>query len=149
MGKGRKGYRFNWEDWHIREAIRAAIDAGSEEAAERVWKRAVTSNEFADSGESKKEWATLRKTIDVKKSKFEHGGHLVTASAPHANLVEYGHNMVVGGSMPGRKATKIERSGTGRIVGHVAPRPFLRNALKAEKKNAERIIMDKVKDAIR
>jgi HK97 gp10 family phage protein len=50
---------------------------------------------------------TLRKSIRAKKSKFEDGGAIVIASAPHAHLVEYGH----GGPNPAQ------------------PHPFLRKAL--------------------
>lgn len=58
----------------------------------------------------------LRKTIRAKKSRFEDGGWIVVASAPHAHLVEFGHAMV----------TKH-----GREVGTVTAHPFLRPALDA------------------
>jgi HK97 gp10 family phage protein len=49
----------------------------------------------------------LRKSIKAKKSKFEDGGAIVIATAPHAKLVEFGH----GGQNP------------------APPHPFLRKAL--------------------
>jgi len=33
----------------------------------------------------------LKRSIKAKKSKFEDGGWIVQATAPHAHLVEYGH----------------------------------------------------------
>ena len=55
----------------------------------------------------------LYDTIKAKKSKFQNGGYIVKAAAPHAHLVEYGHAMV---------------THDGRTVGHVAAHPFLRLA---------------------
>lgn len=42
-------------------------------------------------GKVKVKTGNLRKSIRAKKSKFEGGGAIVVASAPHAHLVEYGH----------------------------------------------------------
>ena len=55
---------------------------------------------------------TLRKKIRVRKSKYDGGGYIVVASAPHAHLVEYGHALV-------RNV---------KTIGRIAPRPFLRSA---------------------
>ena len=54
----------------------------------------------------------LRKKIRVRKSKYDGGGYIVIAAAPHAHLVEYGHALVK----------------NGKTIGRVAPRPFLRKA---------------------
>ena len=64
----------------------------------------------------------LRKSIRKRKSKFVDGGYIVIASGRnrgkdkgfHAHLVEFGHLKVLWGR---------------RTSEHVAPRPFMRNAL--------------------
>ena len=58
----------------------------------------------------------LKKSIRAKKSKFEDGGWIVIADAPHAFLVEYGH----GGPQP------------------ALPHPFLRKAFEANMAEAIR-----------
>lgn len=63
------------------------------------------------------------------------------AGDPHAHLVEFGHRMVVGGTVPriGVKAGKTPRArnpkntGKGRVVGQVPPHPFVRPAEDANK----------------
>jgi HK97 gp10 family phage protein len=58
----------------------------------------------------------LKKSIRAKKSKFEDGGAIVQASAPHSHLVEFGH----GGPKP------------------APPHPFLRPALEKNITEARR-----------
>ena len=60
---------------------------------------------------------TLKKSIRAKKSKFEDGGWIVQATAPHAFLVEYGH----GGPKP------------------APPHPYLRPALDKNINEASRL----------
>ena len=55
----------------------------------------------------------LKRSIKSQKSRYENGGYIVKATAPHAHLVEYGHIMVTRG---------------GRVVGHVPAHPFLHKA---------------------
>lgn len=61
----------------------------------------------------KSETGNLVKSIRVKKSRYENGGYIVQATAPHAFNVEYGHAMV---------------THDGIVIGHVAAHPFLRGA---------------------
>lgn len=50
--------------------------------------------------------------------------------APHAHLVEYGHQLVKGGPL----------DGDGKVVGHVPAHPFLRPAYDEQQENAVRAI---------
>lgn len=54
---------------------------------------------------------TLRSRIRRKKSKFDKATHIVGAFAPHAHLIEFGHDI------------KVDKGGA--VLGHVAARPFL------------------------
>ena len=55
----------------------------------------------------------LKRSISSQKSRFEGGGYIVKATAPHAHLVEYGHLKVLPGGI---------------VAGHVPAHPFLHNA---------------------
>ena len=88
--------------------IMDAIDQNLEATAQYVEKEARISAEFQD------KTGLLRKKIKLKKSKFEDGGWIVVARAPHAHLVEYGHVAIPPGDLEG---------------GRVPPHPFLRPAL--------------------
>jgi hypothetical protein len=50
----------------------------------------------------------LRKSIKMKKSRYQGGGYIARAGAPHAHLIEYGYRTKSGGVVP--------------------PRPFMRTA---------------------
>ncbi len=65
--------------------IMDAIDQNLEETAQFVEREARISAAFRD------KTGKLRKAIKLKKSKFEDGGWIVVARAPHAHLVEFGH----------------------------------------------------------
>lgn len=67
----------------------------------------------------------LKKSIRKKPSKIHEGQVLVGAFVPHAHLVEYGHAQV---------------DHVGRVVGHVAARPFLRPAEEAVKARLREIL---------
>lgn len=54
---------------------------------------------------------TLRKSIKAWKSSSEEGVYIVGATAPHAHLIEKGHD--------------IKTKKGGEVVGHVAARPFV------------------------
>ncbi|MGX7950482.1 HK97 gp10 family phage protein [Oleidesulfovibrio alaskensis] len=56
----------------------------------------------------------LVKSVRARPSKFEAGGYIVVVRAPHAHLVEYGHNIV-------------DRKGV--VRGKVRPHPFFRPAI--------------------
>lgn len=88
--------------------ILQAIDENLEDVASFVENEAQTTADFAD------KTGTLRKRIKKKKSKFEEGGWIVVARAPHAHLVEYGHVMIAWGRVTGKR---------------VPPHPFMRPAL--------------------
>lgn len=55
----------------------------------------------------------LKKSISTQKSRYENGGYIVKATAPHAHLVEFGHLLVLPGGI---------------VAGHVPAHPFLHNA---------------------
>ena len=88
--------------------IMDAIDQNLEETAQFVEQEAKISAAFRD------KTGKLRKTIKLKKSKFEDGGYIVQARAPHAHLVEFGHVKFLWGKPTSER---------------VPPHPFLRPAL--------------------
>ena len=88
--------------------ILKAIDQNLEETASMVEREAKAASSFHDKS------GKLRKSISMKKSKFEDGGWIVVARAPHAHLIEYGHVKILWGKPTGDR---------------VKPRPFLRPAL--------------------
>lgn len=88
--------------------IMDAIDKNLEATAQFVEQEAKVSAAFQD------KTGKLRKSIKLKQSKFEDGGWIVVARAPHAHLVEFGHVKWLWG-----KPTS----------GRVPPKPFLRPAL--------------------
>ena len=88
--------------------IMDAIDQNLEETAQFVEREAQISAAFQD------KTGKLRKKIKLKKSKFEDGGWIVEARAPHAHLVEFGHVKFLWGKPTSER---------------VQPHPFLRPAL--------------------
>ena len=88
--------------------IMDAIDQNLEETAQFVEREAQISAAFQD------KTGKLRKKIKLKKSKFEDGGWIVEARAPHAHLVEFGHVKFLWGKPTSER---------------VPPHPFLRPAL--------------------
>jgi hypothetical protein len=107
------------------EKLARFINENAEQIAKQIATDARATTEFQDykgtareSEWSKKTWGSnarkLRRSIRAKESKFEDGGWIVQATAPHAHLIEYGHDIV----------TK-----DGRKVGRAQPRSFLRKAL--------------------
>lgn len=88
--------------------VMAAVDQNLEETAAYVEREAQTTLLFRD------KTGKLRKKIRLKKSKFEDGGWIVQAKAPHAHLVEFGHVKFLWGRPTGER---------------VPPYPFLRKAL--------------------
>uniref|UniRef100_B8DS59 Phage protein, HK97 gp10 family n=1 Tax=Nitratidesulfovibrio vulgaris (strain DSM 19637 / Miyazaki F) TaxID=883 RepID=B8DS59_NITV9 len=94
-------------DEAVAEQVRAMLEPELEMLAERIASDARNRAAFTD------RTGKLRKSIKARKSKFEGGGYIVVARAPHAHLVEFGHAMI---------------DVNGRTVGHVAAFPFLRPA---------------------
>lgn len=91
-------------DNRVPKEVKDHIEQNEESIARAVELKARTSTAFKDVT------GTLRKRIKAKKSRYEFGGWIVEARAPHAHLVEFGH----GGPNP-------------------APaHPFLRPALESE-----------------
>ena len=85
-----------------------AMDANLKDIAEYVEREAQTTLAYHD------KTGKLRKKTKLKVSKYEDGGYIVQARAPHAHLVEYGHVAIPPGKLAG---------------GRVKPHPFLRPAL--------------------
>lgn len=92
--------------------INAALDSGALDIAEAIAADAQASAAFQDYTGTSRESEIhkqrypnarrLRKSIKAKKSKYEGGGAIVSASAPHAHLVEYGHVMWIRGKNTGK-----------------------------------------------
>jgi len=82
------------------------------------------------------ETGQLKKSIKVRRFKARRGRGIFAqiGSDPrvfnHAHLVEFGHRMVLGGTISSggrvRKADNPDRTGKGRVVGFVGPTPFAR-----------------------
>lgn len=70
--------------------------------------------------------------------------------ARQASLVEFGHKMVVGGTIPSgtparvREASDPEKTGKGRVIGNVEPHPWFRPSYEASKPEIERIVIDEL-----
>lgn len=96
----------------VPEEVTSFIDANAESIAGMVEARAKATSAFAD------KTGKLRSAIRKHKSKFKDGGYIVGAWAPHAWLVEYGHDVIDWHS--------------GKKIGQAAPHPFLRPALDME-----------------
>lgn len=123
------------------QTVMYQVDEVLASAADQVADEARNSPAFRDykgtdrePRSSAKRWsrnaARLRRKIKAQKSKFEGGGYIVVARAPHAHLVEFGHAQVMGGKRKARRDRKTKQLiPAGTVIGHVAPRPFLRPAL--------------------
>jgi hypothetical protein len=85
-----------------------AIDQNLKDVANYVEAEAVNTLAYHD------KTGMLRKRTKLRVSKFEGGGYIVQARAPHAHLVEFGHVMFLWGRPTGKR---------------VKPHPFLRPAL--------------------
>lgn len=90
------------------DEISDAINAKLEDIATLVRDEAKATSEFAD------KTGKLRGSIRKRKSRFEGGGYIVEAKAPHAHLVELGHVLIAWGHITGKR---------------VPPHPFMRPAL--------------------
>lgn len=90
------------------DEVMDAMDANLKDIAEYVEQEAQTTLAYQD------KTGKLRKKTQLKVSKYEDGGYIVQARAPHAHLVEYGHVLVAWGRVTGKR---------------VKPHPFLRPAL--------------------
>lgn len=102
--------------------LNARIDATAMEIAQQVADDARNTAAFAD------KTGRLRKSIQARKSRYEGGGAIVVATAPHAALIEYGHALVV----------------KGKAAGHVPAHPFLRPA----KEKAVAAAVEKFRQAV-
>lgn len=98
-------------DEKLPQEIKDFISANEESVAMEVEANAKGSTAFKD------ETGYLRKHISAKKSKYKEGGWIVGAWAPHAWLVEHGHELI--------------NPYTGKKVGTVPPHAYLRPALSA------------------
>ena len=89
-----------WAAEAVLKAIQEEMDKDASRIADEVLHNAQGSTAFKDLT------GTLRQSINKEKSKFENGGDIVIATAPHSHLIEFGH----GGKHP------------------AGPKPFLRPA---------------------
>lgn len=85
-----------------------AVDANLQDVAEYVENEAKTTLAYQD------KTGNLRKKTKLRVSKFDDGGYIVQARAPHAHLIEYGHVLIAWGRVTGKR---------------VPPHPFMRPAL--------------------
>ena len=76
--------RVNLDTDKIDQMIAEFINENSEAIAKQIAKDARASTAFKD------KTGNLRKSIRARKSKFQDGGWIVQATAPHAFIIEYG-----------------------------------------------------------
>jgi len=112
-------------------AIRKAANRGKQLAVQAAPVGTEPSDEFPP----------LKESIKVKVK--EYGEHIVAVIGPeskarHAHLVEYGHRMVVGGTL---------KAG-GRIVGFVQGRPWFRPARDQAVPEVERIFLEALRKVV-
>lgn len=81
--------------------INHAINVNTEEIADTVLEHARNSTEFED------KTGTLRRSIKKRESKYWDGGFIVFASAPHAHLVEFPHDIIRNGKIIGQVEGKF------------------------------------------
>lgn len=60
----------------------------------------------------------------------------------YGRLVEYGHKIVLGGSLRSTKKNPVPQ---GKHVGNVKPHPFLRPTFDSANKNAEKAVVDEIR----
>src|SRR5262245_57326670 len=119
----------------ISRSLGAIMDGILEDGAERV-RDLAKAKVPVDSGD-------LKETIHVEQvGPYEWaviaGGKSITGeSIWYGHLIEFGHNLVVGR----RKADQ-------RIVGHIAPQPFLIPALELERRTMATVGQTKLKEAL-
>ena len=112
------------------EALRAAVLQGAQ----------VIRQEAVKNAEQIRRTGTLASDIhaeiDEKKSTDTRAAAVVGPGKRgwYGRLVEFGHDIVVGGRKRGRNK--------GRVVGHVAPKPWLRPAGDAKRKEAEAVAIE-------
>lgn len=111
-------------DIEVPKEVRQFVQENEQEVAKEIEGYAKTSTAFKDTGFQffGMKLKGLRDSIKARKSKFENGGWIVQAVAPHAHLVEFGHDMV--------------DWRTGKTLGKVRPHPFLRPAKERAIKSA-------------
>lgn len=100
------------------------VDAVADEAAKEIKARAPQAYT--------RRTGNLDRSIKKKKSKVKRGTAVAGAFAPHAQLVEYGHDL---------KVTK-----GGEVLGHVPAHPFVRPAEQAVREKLSRIVGEVMKD---
>ncbi len=114
------------------DEILEQYNAWADEIVEAVSKEAVKEiKRFAPLAYTR-ETGGLDKSIKRKKSKIKRGMAVAGAFAPHAHLIEFGHNIVVGKN--------------GNVVGHVAAQPFVRPAEQAVRDRLSQIVNEVMKD---
>lgn len=112
------------------EAINSAIEKAGEALvrviADEIAKEAKATSAFSD------QTGNLRKSIQVRKAQLGEADLIVGAFAPHAGLIEYGHDIVVGKG--------------GDVVGHVPARPFLGPAVETVKRHIPALLRAELRD---
>ena len=106
VSSGKNSAEVKFDFSKVGDMVAEYINDNAEEIAKQIAIDARASTEFKDykgtdreSNASKRKYTKgrkLRKSIRAKESKFDDGGWIVVATAPHAHLVEYGH----GGKSP-------------------------------------------------
>jgi len=132
---------------YLVKAMRKAVNTGAKETRQRVPKNS--------SGGGAPELPALRRSVKTKVKSYDEyvlGIVGTTSMAFHAHLVEFGHRLVRGGTIESggrvRKAKDPDRTGKGRVVGEVAPHPFIRPAAEAMGPQAERILIEHLRQLV-
>ena len=75
-------------DIAVPKTVKDFIEHNEKVVAGRIEQKAKATTVFID------KTGMLRKRIKAKESKYADGGWIVEATAPHAHLVEYGHEII-------------------------------------------------------
>jgi hypothetical protein len=143
------GVRIDWNDRQVVKEVQEVMDRAGHVVARRLYGAVKRSSAFKD------KTGTLRSRIRMHKSRFKDGGYVVMSAAPHTHLVEYGHDLVKGGSLPGgtgikkrvlaaRHTQDPSRRGKGKKVGRVPAHSFILSALTRHKQWGERYIKRRI-----
>ena len=95
----------------------------------------------------------LMKSIRIRQKRYPRSGviyTMVTANAPHAHLVEFGHKLIAGRTVLDSGNDRIYRvkGRKGKLLGFVPPHPFMRPGMEANLTKALNIYRSKLIDGM-
>ena len=119
-----------WDTTQAEAYIGMAVEAVEKSIATQLYVDVKNSSKFSD------KTGKLRRSIRLYKSKFEGGGYVVHADAPHAHLVEYG------------TADRYDLVNK-RFTGAMPAKPFMRPAARKYKAKFQTELKDKLGEVLK